>query len=279
VITFHQRDACQRSQLLPVCATTVKCYNSRLVIDTETCDLSHTNMSVWINSVFGETTIALLEEDSMVAHNSNPPVKLNISVESAIWDDRWWPMSGPSSMRATEMWKFTNASSETIVAILDSGLARLATPLFANIAEGYDFISDPDISNDGDGRDTNWEDPGNAPLACAVPDSWHGTQVASIVAAQVHEYRGVATNATIMPIRVLGACGNGYASDVADAIVWASGGTINNIASNPVPVTIISMSLSGLGPCASYIQSAVNQVSTITTHYSCHNITHNKHMT
>jgi serine protease len=35
---------------------------------------------------------------------------------------------------------------------------------------------------------------------------------------------GTAFNAKVVPVRVLGKCG-GYPSDIADAIVWASGGT------------------------------------------------------
>ncbi|UUZ51757.1 S8 family serine peptidase [Massilia sp. B-10] len=36
---------------------------------------------------------------------------------------------------------------------------------------------------------------------------------------------GVAFNAKIVPVRVLGKCG-GYTSDIADAIIWASGGSV-----------------------------------------------------
>jgi serine protease len=93
--------------------------------------------------------------------------------------------------------------------------------------------------------------------------AWHGTRVASIIGGNLDDFRGVATTiTTIVPIRVLGACGLGYASDVADAIVWASGGTINGVASNQHPSRIISMSFVGKGACPSYMQSAVTQAIT-----------------
>ena len=60
-------------------------------------------------------------------------------------------------------------------------------------------------------------------------------------------------------MRVIGACKTGYASDVADAIVWASGGTIDGIPSIETPARVVSMSLTGEGACPSFLQSAVNQ--------------------
>ena len=62
-----------------------------------------------------------------------------------------------------------------------------------------------------------------------------------------------------MPVRVLGRCKTGYASDVADAIVWASGGSIDGMPSTSTPAQVISMSFTGLGACPSYLQSAVTQ--------------------
>ena len=60
-------------------------------------------------------------------------------------------------------------------------------------------------------------------------------------------------------MRVLGLCSSGYASDVADAIVWSAGGVINGLHSNPAPASVISMSFAGRGGCPSYLQSAVTQ--------------------
>ena len=51
----------------------------------------------------------------------------------------------------------------------------------------------------------------------------------------------------------------GYASDVADAIVWACGGKIDGLASIGQPAKVISMSFTGRGACPSFLQSAVTQ--------------------
>ena len=42
---------------------------------------------------------------------------------------------------------------------------------------------------------------------------------------------GVAHGAKVLPVRVLGRCG-GYTSDIADAIVWASGGSVPGVPAN-----------------------------------------------
>ena len=51
----------------------------------------------------------------------------------------------------------------------------------------------------------------------------------------------------------------GYASDVADGIVWAAGGAIDSALPNPTPARFISVGPVGEGPCPSYMQSAVDQ--------------------
>jgi alpha-tubulin suppressor-like RCC1 family protein len=253
------------AEYIPTCVHIVTCSGQTLDLDMAACSIYPANITAWLHATFANTTnttveiLDLSEKIVEVPLNLTATSSSTISLGSQIWADRWWPVSGPHGLRAREVWEFTNASSETVVAILDSGLPPLATPIFANIADGYDFISDELMGKDGDGRDASWEDPGDSSPECPGPSSWHGTQVAAVLAANMDQFRGVATNVTILPIRVLGACQTGHASDVADAVVWASGGLINNVTTNPVPATIISMSFSGVGQCPSYLQSAINQ--------------------
>ncbi len=103
------------------------------------------------------------------------------------------------------------------------------------IIHGYDFVSDATLGMDGDGgRDPDYYDPGDFdPLACPQQSggghSWHGSKVASILAANYSGFLGVAPRARVMMVRVLGRCKTGYASDVADGIVWAAGGHIEGL--------------------------------------------------
>jgi serine protease len=69
----------------------------------------------------------------------------------------------------------------------------------------------------------------------------------------------VAQNCSVLPVRVLGRCRMGYATDVTDAIVGSAGGTINGVPDNDHPAKTISLSLAGQGACPDYLQSAVTQ--------------------
>jgi len=68
---------------------------------------------------------------------------------------------------------------------------------------------------------------------------------------------GVAFGAKVLPVRVLGRCG-GYTSDIADAIIWASGGTVAGVPANANPARVINMSLGGSGACDTTTQNAIN---------------------
>jgi serine protease len=68
---------------------------------------------------------------------------------------------------------------------------------------------------------------------------------------------GVAFNARVVPVRVLGKCG-GYTSDIADAIIWSSGGSVSGVPFNANPARVINMSLGGSGPCGITTQNAIN---------------------
>lgn len=262
MVTFYENNPCEREQLLPACSTMVKCYGRRLVINADACNISQGGVFAWVYDIFGSTTVLTVEDDTAVHVYGTGGV---LSLESSTWNDRWWPVSSRYGIGAVDMWSVTTGSNNTVIAVLDTGIVPLAIPLFASIADGYDFISDISVSNDGDGRDVNWEDPGSYSNTCPDSTSWHGTHMAAIMAGSPGNssnstgFQGIATGVTLMPIRVLGLCESGRASDVADAIVWASGGVIDNMSLNPKPVNIISMSFSGLGGCPSYLQSAVTQ--------------------
>jgi len=154
-----------------------------------------------------------------------------------------------------------------VVAVLDTGITT-HSDLDANILPGYDFISDTFVSRDGDGRDANPRDEGDwNPVAgecytgSPVQDSsWHGTHVAGTVAEVTNNAKGMAGgafNAKVVPARVLGRCG-GYTSDISDAVIWASGGTVAGVPANANPAEVINLSLGGSGACSAVEQNAFN---------------------
>ncbi|GAE54446.1 S8 family peptidase [Xanthomonas arboricola] len=186
----------------------------------------------------------------------------------------------PNDTRLSEQWAFgtTNAGlnirpawdkatgANVVVAVIDTGITTHAD-LNANILPGYDFISDAATARDGNGRDSNPADEGDwyAANECvtgilAANSSWHGTHVAGTVAAVTNNTTGVAGtayNAKVVPVRVLGKCG-GSLSDIADAIIWASGGSVSGIPANANPAEVINMSLGGRGTCSTTMQNAIS---------------------
>ena len=158
--------------------------------------------------------------------------------------------------------------SGVVVAVLDTGV-RFHAELRPNLLPGYDFIDTGFVANDGDGRDPDASDPGDAVRAgeCGdgqpgvdEPSSWHGTHVAGTVAAAADGVGvvGVAYRAKLLPVRVLGRCG-GYTSDIAEAIVWAAGGSVAGVPANPTPARVINLSLGGPGTCDQTTQAAIDQ--------------------
>ncbi|MEO8741360.1 MAG: S8 family peptidase [Casimicrobiaceae bacterium] len=176
-----------------------------------------------------------------------------------------------NAIAAVGAWDITTGSTNTVVAVLDSGY-RPHVDLADRILPGYDFIGDIPTANDGDGRDPDASDPGDwvtqadidGPFrgeGCSVENSsWHGTNTASIIAADSNNgsyITGINWSARVLPVRVLGKCG-GFDSDIADAIVWASGGNVPGVPTNAHPAQIINLSLAGEGACLVTSQAAIN---------------------
>jgi len=178
---------------------------------------------------------------------------------------KWGYNDSDAGIRANEAWDVATGAG-VVVAVLDTGITS-HPGLNANVLPGYDFIVDTAVSNDGNGRDSNPADPGDWVTAnqcggthAAQNSSWHGTHVAGTIAAVTNNSTGgagTAFNAKIVPIRVLGTCG-GYDSDIADAIIWASGGTVSGVPANANPAEVINLSLGGSGACGATTQSAIN---------------------
>ena len=169
---------------------------------------------------------------------------------------------------AVQAWDTGYRGQGKIIGIIDTGITN-HPDLNANvIAGGYDFVSNLFAANDGNGRDANPADPGDWVAAgqCytgspARNSSWHGTHVAGIAAAVTNNATGVAGmafNARILPVRALGRCG-GSLADIADAVTWASGGTVAGVPGvGANRANVINMSLGGPGVCGATMQNAIN---------------------
>lgn len=298
VLTFSQYDACQQwdsheNDLL--CARMSKCYGRRLVLDVHVCYSGNlTDFS--LTGIFGifmrKGDLLSVEEDGMVVAGSlgeevdgalvvgeefnNDDEKVNAAIATGTYGPSTWDVLGANTMFENplflEQWnlEMLNISSYNIsevngkghvVAVLDSGVAATAAPAFKWLLNGYDFISDPEIALDGDGRDQNSFDPGDRKEGECETSSWHGTYVSSILGARIQKdaFRGIAEESMILPVRVLGKCNMGYASDVADAIAWSIGANITGMEINRLyTAKTILMSFTGKGKCPSYLQTVVS---------------------
>lgn len=112
-----------------------------------------------------------------------------------------WDMSQIGMEAAWEL----STGSNVVVAVIDTGVKRsledLATTRFV---AGWDFVNDDNDPTDDEG---------------------HGSHVAGTIAQSTHNgigCVGVAYNASIMPIKVLGRTGSGSFDDIADGIYWAT---------------------------------------------------------
>jgi serine protease len=170
------------------------------------------------------------------------------------------------AMNLPAAWDVTVGSAQVVVAVIDTGI--VAHPeLEQRVVPGYDFITDPAFSQDGDGRDADPTDQGKD-----LPNgesSWHGTHVAGTIGAISNNRAGVAGvdwNARLLPVRVLGK-GGGTDFDIAAGIQWASGGTVPGVPANAHPAAVLNLSLGGEGdPSRTYqdvIDAAVGRGSVV----------------
>ncbi len=175
---------------------------------------------------------------------------LVVSMAAAPPSDRLYPTQwNLPQLNVLEAWAHTRGEGVT-VAVLDTGIVSghedfVRANGSSQIVAGYDMIASDFSSGDDDpGRDANPEDEGDRVLP-GGGSSWHGSHTAGVIAAAAGNgvgISGVAPNARIMPIRVLGRTG-GSTDDLVQGILYAAGLENDTGHVADPPADIINMSL------------------------------------
>ena len=159
------------------------------------------------------------------------------------------------AMNLSAAWDIEDgAAGDVTVAVIDTG--SVAHPdLQGALLGGYDFVSDPLNSADGDGYDPDPTDLGG-------DSTYHGSHVAGTVAASTNNANGVAGvswGANIVSVRVLGVTGGGSTADIVNGVLWAAGESVPGVPVNPNPADVINLSLGSEAPCSSSYQDAFDR--------------------
>ncbi|MEZ5946425.1 MAG: S8 family peptidase [Hyphomonas sp.] len=212
---------------------------------------------------------------------TTPPQPVEVTPNDPLWGLQWnFRPNGDGEGKSRggagfqEFWtkQGIKGSSDVVVAVVDTGLQMDHPDIkdSPNIAPGWDMVSDPRMGNDGDGRDSDPNDPGDLcnPAVPGAADSFHGTHVAGTIGVAASNngagVAGGAWNVKIVPVRALGKCG-GRLSDINDAIRWAAGlipaeGADGSEVWNDNPADIINLSIGLFEYCPASLQDAIDAV-------------------
>ena len=229
-------------------------------------------------------TLARLRADPEVVY-AEPDERRYIqsTPNDPLYPDQWYLQNAsttPSAVDADTAWDVTTGSNGVVIADIDTGvrfdhpdLLRAGAGDGGRLLPGYDFISNPSVGNNGEGRGPDASDPGDWVTVadtntlqfkgCTVADSsWHGTRVAGILGAITDNATGVAGltwNSWILPVRALGKCG-GDDSDIEAAMLWAAGVHVDGVPDNPYPAKIENLSIGAAGSCPASYQDIIDQL-------------------
>ena len=174
----------------------------RMVIDEKDYD----TIPEIIENLRAQETVEFAEEDVLY--------KIHFIPNDPLFSFQW----NMTNLGMPAVWDLSQGDESVVVAIIDTGVYfTLADLNKTTFKQGFDFVNNSVIPFD---------------------DNGHGSHVIGTIAQSTNNEFGVAgmaSNVVIMPIKVLASDGYGFASDIAQGIIFA----VNNGAD------IINMSLGG----------------------------------
>ena len=137
--------------------------------------------------------------DSGRFHYVEPDYVRATSAVDDPWRDEQWNMD---TMDADTAWTYSTGSG-MVVAVLDTGVSSGPIDGLSSLLSGYDFVN----------GDSNAKD-----------DNGHGSHVAGTINQNTNNTQGgvgLAYGASVLPVKVLDADGEGFVSDVVDGVEYA----------------------------------------------------------
>lgn len=187
--------------------------------------------AIFIAISTNSTRTVIAGNDSATAQGANGEQGCHreICLTLAPSDPAYATQYGPQRIAAPQAWDITTGSSNTIIAIVDTGIDCTHPELIGRCVPGWDFVN------------------GHALTGTENSDDYgHGTHVASIAAGNANNAIGIAGicwNCRLMPIKVLDASGGGDWNNLAFAIRYAadSGATVINMSlGGPDPTPLVA---------------------------------------
>lgn len=188
----------------------------------------------WVRVTLSQTQVArsiteLSRDPNVIAAHEDGYVRALIEPDDTYWGQQW----GPQKIGAPDAWNITTGDSSVIIAVIDTGAdlthGDLADRLWVNAGE----VPGNGVDDDGNGQIDDIHGWRFGHDALGIPyesndvndDHGHGTHVTGIIAAQGNNGQGIAGIAwdcRVMIVKVLDANGDGYYSDVANGVVYAT---------------------------------------------------------
>ncbi|HEV2087776.1 MAG TPA: S8 family serine peptidase [Cryptosporangiaceae bacterium] len=157
---------------------------------------------------------------------TGPAMAVATGPDDPLYARQW----GPQQVNAAQAWA-TSTGAGAVIAVVDSGVDLSHPDLGGKLVAGATFVGCADSGPCGDG---DW----GSGIDAGAPDP-HGTHVSGIAAAATGNgvgIAGVARDASIMPVKVLGEEGGSF-EEVAAGIRWATdhGADVINMSLGALP--------------------------------------------
>ncbi|WP_045770551.1 S8 family peptidase [Xanthomonas albilineans] len=231
--------------------------------------LSKADVDKVVAEIAADPSVQYAQIDTMFHLLDLPQAQAQFVPNDPLYAKYQWHFSDPTGgINAPAAWQLSKGDG-VVVAVLDTGILPNHPDVAVNLLPGYDFITNAAVSR----RQTDERVPGALDYGDWIEDdnvcyfgssaessSWHGSHVAATIAEATNNGIGMAggaPNVTLLPVRVAGKCG-AQLSDIADAITWASGGTVVGVPANANPAEVINISLGGGSSCDQVTQDAIN---------------------